>query len=237
MVFIAGVFYPCSIFLIRYSLENNLLTPFARIILGIVFGFILVISGILIQTQSTQNNARTSRMKIKITTLATYIQISRFKALFSRTNPSQTKNLQNKSLQDSKATFSKILPTSLATISQTLIGSGVVMLYFAFYGGYKIYDFFGYLGYFGALSLISLMALALCLYRGIIVGIFGIIGGFLTPFLLQGNEPNLLFLFGYLSVFYLLGLFLALKQILYTHNSGKLLYATIHIFMPTFYAT
>ncbi len=111
------------------------------------------------------------------------------------------------------------------------------MLYFAFYGGYKIYDFFGYLGYFGALSLISLMALALCLYRGIIVGIFGIIGGFLTPFLLQGNEPNLLFLFGYLSVFYLLGLFLALKQILYTHNSGKLLYATIHIFMPTFYAT
>ncbi len=90
-----------------------------------------------------------------------------------------------------------------ARIAQTLIGVASVVEFFAIYGGYALYGFFGEVFSFALLCAVSFGALFLTLRFGLIVGIFGLAGGFATPFLISTDNPNFYFLCGYLLALHL----------------------------------
>lgn len=90
-----------------------------------------------------------------------------------------------------------------ARIAQTLIGVASVVEFFAIYGGYALYGFFGEVLSFALLCAVSFGALFLTLRFGLIVGIFGLVGGFATPFLISAEKPNFYFLCGYLLALHL----------------------------------
>ncbi len=90
-----------------------------------------------------------------------------------------------------------------ARIAQTLIGVASVVEFFAIYGGYALYGFFGEVLSFALLCAVSFGALFLTFRFGLIVGIFGLVGGFATPFLISAENPNFYFLCGYLLALHL----------------------------------
>lgn len=90
-----------------------------------------------------------------------------------------------------------------ARIAQTLIGVASVVEFFAIYGGYALYGFLGEVLSFALLCAVSFGALFLTLRFGLIVGIFGLVGGFATPFLISAENPNFYFLCGYLLALHL----------------------------------
>lgn len=90
-----------------------------------------------------------------------------------------------------------------ARIAQTLISVASVVVFFAIYGGYALYGFFGEVLSFALLCAVSFGALFLTLRFGLIVGIFGLVGGFATPFLIDAQSPNFYFLCGYLLALHL----------------------------------
>lgn len=110
----------------------------------------------------------------------------------------------------------RILPNSspkiIDRISQTLIGSGFVVLFFSFYGGFKLYGFFGALTTFWLLGVSAFLAPIICTRFGLIIGIFGLLGGFATPILLSNSSYNAPFLFSYLTCFYLLSCYFAIYK-------------------------
>lgn len=79
-----------------------------------------------------------------------------------------------------------------ARIAQTLIGVASVVEFFAIYGGYALYCFFGEVLSFALLCAVSFGAIFLTLRFGLIVGIFGLVGGFATPFLIDAQSPQFL---------------------------------------------
>ncbi len=96
------------------------------------------------------------------------------------------------------------LPSAMsARIAETLIGSASVVEFFAIYGGHALYGFFGEMLSFALLCAVSFGALFLTLRFGLIVGIFGLAGGFATPFLISTDNPNFYFLCGYLLALHL----------------------------------
>lgn len=90
-----------------------------------------------------------------------------------------------------------------ARIAQTLIGVASVVEFLAIYGGYALYGFFGEVLSFALLCAVSFGALFLTLRFGLIVGVFGLVGGFATPFLISTQSPNFYFLCGYLLALHL----------------------------------
>ena len=110
---------------------------------------------------------------------------------------------------------------TLQTITQTLIGSSLVVLFFSFYGGFKIYGFFGDFFTLITLSLIALIGLGLSVRFGVIIGIFGLLGGFATPILLSSGYYNAPFLFGYLGIFYIISMYCVLR---YAQSKPQLIY-------------
>ncbi|WP_276891186.1 DUF2339 domain-containing protein [Helicobacter japonicus] len=199
MVFLAGIFFIfAAFFLIRYSLEHNLLTPVVRISLCICFGAILFTSGIS-------------------------LHFAHHRSIFYRIYTLALHNLKRitKAQPNVSTSHFSMANLTLQTITQTLIGSSLVVLFFSFYGGFKIYGFFGDFFTLITLSLIALIGLGLSVRFGVIIGIFGLLGGFATPILLSSGYYNAPFLFGYLGIFYIISMYCVLR---YAQSKPQLIY-------------
>ncbi len=205
MVFLAGIFFIfAAFFLIRYSLEHNLLTPAVRISLCIGFGIILFVSGISLHYLQHHS------IFYRIYNLALH-------------HLRRIAKIQPQPLNTSTSYFS--LPhLTLQIIAQTLVGSSLVVLFFSFYGGFKIYGFFGDFFTLITLSLIALIGLGLSVRFGVIIGIFGLLGGFTTPILLSSGYYNAPFLFGYLGIFYIISMYCVLR---YAQSKPQLIYLIV----------
>lgn len=85
-------------------------------------------------------------------------------------------------------------------LGQGFTGGGLAILYFSMYALgplYKLVDSVPMV--FGLMILVTVTAGVLALYaNSMLVAIFGIVGGFLTPLLLHTDTPNLAGLYGYL---------------------------------------
>ena len=130
-------------FFIKYSFDNNLVSPALRVTMGFVAGLGLVAGGVVM----------------------------------SRKNYS--------------------------ALSQTLCATGVVILYAVTFASYALYHFslFGPLPTFLLMSLITATAFFLAVrLNALVVAILGMLGGFLTPFLLSTGQDNPAGLFGYIAV-------------------------------------
>lgn len=85
-------------------------------------------------------------------------------------------------------------------ISQALFGAGLAILYATVYGSYFLYGFIG-LRAAGVMMLgITAAALALSLRRGIATAALGLVGGFLTPWLVGADEEGALPLLAYIAL-------------------------------------
>jgi len=87
--------------------------------------------------------------------------------------------------------------------AQTLCATGVVILYAVTFACRSIYhfEFFGTLPTFALMALITTTAFLLAIrLNALVVAILGILGGFLTPYLLSTGQDNPLGLFGYITI-------------------------------------
>jgi cbb3-type cytochrome oxidase subunit 3 len=87
--------------------------------------------------------------------------------------------------------------------AQTLCATGVVILYAVTYACRSIYhfEFFGTLPTFLLMVLITTAAFLLAVrLEALVVAVLGILGGFLTPYLLRTHVDNPLGLFGYIAI-------------------------------------
>ncbi|OHU83062.1 hypothetical protein BKN38_05860 [Helicobacter sp. CLO-3] len=248
MVFIAGIFFIfAAFFLIRYSIENALLTPQVRIALSMIFGALLLCFGFFCDafgryvkspapSQSGIFARIGKRFGISHATLESTQSATTQNTATQNISTAQSIDSQNAAQSTSTtrakpSLFASFLPSiqALSTITQTCIGAGLVVIFFSFYGGFKLYGFFGAFGVFAGLSLSALLALVLSLRFGLVVGIFGLLGAFCTPILLASNTYNALSLFAYLAMFYAVVAYLAYRggyvALLYLASAFVLLYA------------
>ena len=90
-----------------------------------------------------------------------------------------------------------------AVLAHTLCGTGVVILYavtFACYGVYH-FPFFGLIPTFLLMALITTTAFLLAVrLEAMAVAVLGMLGGFLTPYLLSTGQDNPFGLFGYIAL-------------------------------------
>ncbi|MCU0787475.1 MAG: DUF2339 domain-containing protein [Verrucomicrobia bacterium] len=90
-----------------------------------------------------------------------------------------------------------------AVTSQTLISTGVLILYASAFAahGYYHFAFFGVLPTFLLMTLVTATAFVLAVrLNAMVVAILGMLGGFLTPVLLSTGVDNPLGLFGYIAL-------------------------------------
>ena len=88
-------------------------------------------------------------------------------------------------------------------LSQTLCGTGIVILYSVTFACRSIYhfDFFGPIPTFLLMALITTTAFFLAVrLDALVVAVLGMLGGFLTPILLSTGQDNPLGLFGYIAM-------------------------------------
>jgi hypothetical protein len=88
-------------------------------------------------------------------------------------------------------------------LSQTLCGTGVVILYSVTFACRSIYhfEFFGPIPTFLLMALITTTAFFVAVrLDAIVVAILGMLGGFLTPILISTGQDNPLGLFGYIAI-------------------------------------
>lgn len=252
MVFIAGIFFIfAAFFLIRYSIENALLTPQVRIALSMIFGALLLCFGFFcdafgryVKSPALSQSGIFARIgkrfgishaALESTQSATTQNAAAQTATIQSIDVTQTQTTQATTTQlttrAKPSAFASFLPSiqALSTITQTCIGAGLVVIFFSFYGGFKLYGFFGAFGVFAGLSLSALLALVLSLRFGLVVGIFGLLGAFCTPILLASNTYNVLSLFAYLAMFYAVVAYLAYRGgyvvLLYLASAFVLFYA------------
>jgi uncharacterized membrane protein len=91
---------------------------------------------------------------------------------------------------------------SLLRITQALIGAGLVVLYICLYAATNIHEFLSPLAGFIGMGLVTGIGVIMSLRHGQPVAAFALIGGLLTPVLIQTDAPNPLALFGYLFVLF-----------------------------------
>ncbi len=83
-------------------------------------------------------------------------------------------------------------------IAQGLSAAGVADLYACFLAGIHLYGIIPPAVGFGLMALTTVVAVVLSLRQGIMVALIGMIGGFLTPYLVRTGEPDVRGIFGYL---------------------------------------
>ncbi len=83
-------------------------------------------------------------------------------------------------------------------IAQGLSAAGVADLYACFLAGIHLYGIIQPAVGFGLMALTTVVAVVLSLRQGIMVALIGMIGGFLTPYLVRTGEPDVRGIFGYL---------------------------------------
>jgi len=88
------------------------------------------------------------------------------------------------------------------TIGQALSGAGIACLYFASYAAVHLYGFMGKGSGFGCMVMVTVLAIALSLRNGAPIALMGLIGGFLTPYLMSTGTHDTVSLFTYLFLLY-----------------------------------
>jgi uncharacterized membrane protein len=87
-------------------------------------------------------------------------------------------------------------------ISQSLAGSGIIMLYISIYAATEMYNFLGPLMGFSAMAGITFATIFLSLRNGLPIALMGLVGGFLTPILISSENPSSITLFSYLFILF-----------------------------------
>jgi uncharacterized membrane protein len=87
---------------------------------------------------------------------------------------------------------------STGGISQGLSAAGIADLFACFLAGIHLYQIIPPPLGFGLMVLTTVVAVGLSLRQGKMVALIGLIGGFLTPYLVRTGEPNVRGLFAYL---------------------------------------
>ncbi|MFN3725607.1 MAG: DUF2339 domain-containing protein [Allosphingosinicella sp.] len=85
-------------------------------------------------------------------------------------------------------------------ISQALVGAGLAVLYATVYGSYILYGFIGLKTASMLMLAITVAALGLSLRHGVGTAALGLIGGFLTPWLVGDPDTERLLLLAYLAL-------------------------------------
>ena len=85
-------------------------------------------------------------------------------------------------------------------ISQALVGAGLAILYLTVYGSYLLYGFIGITAASVLMLAITALALGLSLRHGLGTAALGLIGGFLTPWLVGDPDAGALPLLAYLAL-------------------------------------
>ena len=85
-------------------------------------------------------------------------------------------------------------------IAQALVGAGLAVLYATVYGSYILYGFIGINAASALMLAITALALGLSLRHGVGTAALGLIGGFLTPWLVGDPDAGALPLLAYLAL-------------------------------------
>ncbi len=142
-VWIGGIAFALGgLFLVKYSIDNNLMSPLVRVLLGGLLGLGLLAGGDVIRRRPDFANGR--------------------------------------------------------RIAQSLSGAGIAVLYLAIYAATSLYELISpALGFIG-MSAVTATGITLSLRYGKPIALLGLIFGFITPALVQSNEPSAVILFAYL---------------------------------------
>jgi uncharacterized membrane protein len=92
----------------------------------------------------------------------------------------------------------ELMRRSASRISQGLSGAGIAVLFAGFLAGIHLYGLISPGVGFALMALTTATAVALSLRQGPMVALIGLIGGFLTPYLVHTGEPSVRGLFAYL---------------------------------------
>ena len=101
---------------------------------------------------------------------------------------------------------------STKRIGQALSGAGVACLYFAVYAAVHLYHFLGATSGFVGMVVVTLLAVALSLRNGAPIALMGLVGGFLTPLLMQTDSADTVLLYGYLFLLFCGAQFLCMRR-------------------------
>jgi len=96
-------------------------------------------------------------------------------------------------------------------ISQALSGAGIADLYVCLFAATSFYNLIPPLAGFVGMAIVTTIAVVLSLKQGPPIAMLGMIGGFLTPALIESKEPSAPLLFIYLY-FVLAGLFTVIRR-------------------------
>ena len=93
----------------------------------------------------------------------------------------------------------------LGRYAQGLSGAGIAILYFSIYAAFAFYQLIDQLPAFAFMILVTVTAIAVSVrYDAIVIAILGIVGGFLTPVLMQkpggGEGDSMIQLFTYVAI-------------------------------------
>ncbi len=138
-----------AVFLVRYTIEQGLIGPGVRIMLGALFAAALIAAG------------EWSRRR---------------------------------------ETLSGVPGLPQASIPAILTAAGTVAAYATAYAAYALYGFIGPGAAFGLLGVVGLATLAAALLHGPALAGLGLVGAYVTPFLISTKEPNFWALYLYLAV-------------------------------------
>ena len=97
-------------------------------------------------------------------------------------------------------------------IGQALSGAGVACLYFAAYAAVHMYGFLSAGQGFVAMIAVTVLAVVLSLKNGAPVAMMGLVGGFLTPWLMSTGSNDTVMLFSYLFVLFCGAQFLCIRR-------------------------
>lgn len=121
-------------------------------------------------------------------------------------------------------------------VAQGLSAAGVADLYACFLAGVHLYQLIPPGVGFGLMALTTVVAVVLSLRQGIMVALIGMIGGFLTPYLVRSGEGGVRGLFGYLLLLQIGLLFVARRrgwqEVGALSIGGGLLWSVIWMFGP-----
>lgn len=94
--------------------------------------------------------------------------------------------------------LSEWLRRSSGRISEALAAAGIADLFACFLAAVHVYHLISPAAGFGLMALTTAVAVGLALRHGVMVALLGLVGGFLTPALIQTGHPSARNLFGYL---------------------------------------
>lgn len=97
-------------------------------------------------------------------------------------------------------------------ISQGLVGAGLVALYVAVYAAINLYGLIPPMIGFGCMAAITAAAVILSVRHGQPIAIFGLLGGLITPALIQSDAPNAIALFSYLFLLFAFMFMILVRQ-------------------------